>query len=107
MPDKVKIFSSIEDAEKALPDKTPRKLILNGQSFCILRINHKIFVMDDTCPHNKASLSGGKVNAFGEIICPLHEYRYELRTGRESSLRCEDLQTYSVTTGDEGIFLLI
>ena len=105
MPERFKIFSSIDAAEKVLPEGSPRKLILNGKPYCILRKGDGIFAMDDACPHNRASLSEGRINTFNEIICPLHEYRFDLCSGRESGLRCEDLQTYPVKIETEGVFM--
>ena len=107
MPAWFRIFPSKAEAESVLPPNAPQKLILNGKPLCIVRINKEIFAMDDTCPHNKASLSGGWVNTFNEIICPLHEYRYDLISGRESALRCDDLQTYRVRADDDGVFLFM
>ena len=92
-------------AEKALPEGSPRKLILNGNSYCILRKGNELFAMDDACPHNKASLSEGRLNAFNEIICPLHEYRFDLLSGCESGLRCGDLQMYPIRIEKGGIFI--
>ena len=107
MSRQIKIFSSRIEAEKALPVNKPRKLILNGKALCIVRTDSGLFVTDDICPHNKTSLSGGWINAYQQIICPLHEYRYDLHTGRESAQRCSDLQTFEVSVKEEGVFLII
>lgn len=107
MPEEIRIFSSFHEAEKALPDKKPKKLIINGRALCIVRLAGEIFVTDNICPHNKASLSGGWVNAYRELICPLHQYRYDLNTGRESASRCEDLETFKVRIDEKGVFLVL
>ncbi|MCE2733978.1 MAG: Rieske 2Fe-2S domain-containing protein, partial [Flammeovirgaceae bacterium] len=58
------------------------------------------------CTHNKASLSQGKLNAFEEIICPWHEYRFNLKTGRECAGRSADLQTWQTEKKEDGLYLL-
>ncbi len=50
-------------------------------------------------------LSKGTVNYAGEIICPLHFYRFDLKTGRECQGRTEDLATYTVKANEEGLFV--
>ena len=101
-----RIFASLDEANRVLPINHPKKLMVHGRSFCLVRTPDGIFATDNLCPHNKASLSGGSINAYNEIICPLHEYRFNLRTGRESSHRCHDLQTYEIEVGDEGVTLI-
>lgn len=103
----VKIFNSLSIAEQALPIDKPKKLQLDGYSYLIVRTRKGIFVSDNLCPHNKASLNEGIVNGYNEIICPLHEYRFDLQSGRESSQRCMDMQTFKIRVEDDGVFLLI
>ena len=38
------------------------------------------FAIDDTCPHQGASLGEGTLHE-GRIICPWHNFVFELRTG--------------------------
>jgi len=107
MPKPIKIFSSLSEANQALPINSPRKLLLNNQPFLIVRTQEGIIVTDNLCPHNKASLSDGRINDFNEIVCPLHEYRFDLHTGRESSQRCNDMQTFKILIDEGGVFLFI
>ena len=39
------------------------------------------FAIDDTCPHQGASLATGLLHE-GRVICPLHSWVFELRTGQ-------------------------
>ena len=41
----------------------------------------QFFAVGDTCTHEKASLSEGYLDQ-GEIECPLHASRFDIRTGR-------------------------
>ena len=107
MTSPIKIFSSFAQAEEALALAQPKKLVLNGRPFCIIRTNSGIYITENACPHNRASLHEGVVNAFDELICPLHEYRFDLVTGREYAQRCDDLPTYEVRVNEDGVFLII
>lgn len=39
------------------------------------------FALDDTCPHQGASLGEGLLHQ-GRVICPWHSWMFELRTGQ-------------------------
>ena len=40
----------------------------------------EFFAIDDTCPHQGASLGEGTLHE-GRVICPWHSWIFELRTG--------------------------
>ncbi len=101
----VHLFPSLENAEDSLAMDQPRRLKIDGELYCITRTNSGIFVTGNSCPHNKAPLSEGRINAYNEIICPLHEYRFDLKTGRETEQRCSDLETFPVTITESGVYL--
>mgnify|MGYP001239228017 CR=1 FL=1 len=44
-----------------------------------------IFALDNTCPHEVASLAEGWVED-GYVECPLHSSKFDLRTGEAQSL---------------------
>ena len=47
--------------------------------------DRKSFCFETQCPHRKANLSQGSIKRFQEVICHLHEYRFDLKTGRVTS----------------------
>lgn len=47
----------------------------------LIKVGERIFCIDDTCSHETASLSDGWLDGL-EIECPLHESRFDLRTGK-------------------------
>ncbi len=103
--DWVKIFSSVAEMEKALAPQQPRLLIVRGKRICLVRGDHQLLAVEDTCPHNGESLSKGVVNFLGEIVCPWHGQQFNLKTGRECAERSRDLVTYPVKEDSEGIFI--
>ena len=105
MASRIKIFSTREDANRALSLNTPRKVIVADQSICLVRTSKGIFALKDACPHQRASLSEGKVNAFDEVICPLHEYRFNFINGREANYQCDDADVCHIEVETNGIFL--
>lgn len=85
-----------------LPDSQIKKVRLGSHEIGIVRIGERIFGFNSFCPHRGASLIQGTIHT-GEIICPLHQYRFELQTGRAKSGDCPDLEIYSCQLSDAGL----
>ncbi|MBW4091501.1 MAG: non-heme iron oxygenase ferredoxin subunit [Proteobacteria bacterium] len=68
-----------------LPDRSPIALFRLGEQF---------FATDDTCTHGAASLADGFVED-GEVECPYHGGRFDIRTGAATLHPCTaPLRTY-------------
>jgi 3-phenylpropionate/trans-cinnamate dioxygenase ferredoxin subunit len=101
----VKVFSTETEARlRIIPDK-PQLLILNGKRICLVLHDDKFAAVQDSCSHNGESLSKGKVNFLGEIICPWHGYRFELSSGRPCDSSNPDLKTFPVKMDATGFFI--
>ena len=103
----IRVFASMEEASKRLTTNRPQLLIVDGIRICLVMRDGELMAVQDRCTHNGESLSKGTVNYLGEIVCPWHGYRFELRTGRESAERSHDLVTYPISTNEEGVFINI
>ena len=51
-----------------------------GQRIAIFNLGGKYWAIEDACPHRGGPLSEGML-AEGEVICPWHGSRFNLRTG--------------------------
>lgn len=100
----IKIFPSVEEARQRVGPGKTQLLIVNGQRLCLARYEDRFFVVSNRCPHNGASLSDGTINYLGEVVCPLHGYRFNLRTGFCAG-GADDVETYPVRADDEGLFI--
>jgi len=66
----------------------------------------EIFCIDDTCSHQEASLADGWVED-GCVECPLHESRFDLRTGNPDVAPARQaITTYPVEVIDGVVYLL-
>jgi nitrite reductase/ring-hydroxylating ferredoxin subunit len=105
--DWIKIFSSVDEMKKALTLQQPRLLVVRGKRVCLVRRDHELLAVEDSCPHNGESLSKGTVNYIGEVVCPWHGQRFSLKTGRECAERSRDLVTYPVKENIDGVFIAL
>lgn len=101
----VKIFSSREEARKRVFPGTTQLLIVHGKRICLALLDQQFYAVEDRCSHQGESLSKGKINYLGEVICPWHGYRFNLKTGRESDERSKDIGCYPIREDGQGIFI--
>src|SRR5258706_7763407 len=57
----------------------------DGKKICIARYNDNIFAFAYKCPHAGVMLSDGFIDALGNVVCPVHRYKYSLQNGRNIS----------------------
>jgi len=103
----IKIFENTQVANTALIESQPRLLIVQGKRICLVKLNGKLQAVQNNCTHSGGSLSQGTINFLGEIVCPVHQYQFNLKTGRENGQRSNDLECFPIKENEEGIFILI
>jgi nitrite reductase/ring-hydroxylating ferredoxin subunit len=100
----IKILGSKAEAlERVLPN-VPQLVIIDSLRICVVRLGDDFFAVGDKCSHNGESLSKGKVNFIGEVICPWHGYRFNLKTGKCAE-SYPDIPTYPLRVSEEGFFI--
>ena len=80
----------------ALGDGEVIGVIVAGREIALYELDGKIPATDDICTHAYAKLSDGWMER-GEIECPLHAGRFDIKTGKATAPPCvDDLKTYPV-----------
>ncbi|MDG2237338.1 MAG: non-heme iron oxygenase ferredoxin subunit [Arenicellales bacterium] len=76
-----------------------------GRTFCIYHTPDGFFATDGYCTHEEEHLEDGIV--IGNVIeCPLHQGRFDVRTGKAlSAPACIDLKTFPVTVSGNEIYI--
>ena len=100
-----KIFDSESAAKQHMAQKPLQLVILNGERVCLAFTQHRFYAVQDKCTHNGDSLSKGHLNHLGEVICPWHNYCFNLQTGNEAQERSKELKTYPVKSDDTGFYI--
>ena len=59
-----------------------------------------VFATQSECPHRQGPLADGLLGG-GTLVCPLHEWRFDLASGKSLNGTC-DLQVFPVTRGEDG-----
>ena len=76
-----------------------------SREVCITRFNGEFHGCASKCPHAGGRMSDGWVDALGNIVCPLHRYKFKLTNGFNSSGEGYFLRTFPVKETDDGLFV--
>ena len=80
---------------------------VQGKSLALfLHGDGRIFAIDAVCPHAAGPLEEGKMDNC-EVICPLHDYRFDLATGRCSTDPEFTVKTYPVVVEENQVWVEI
>ncbi|RZK41686.1 MAG: Rieske (2Fe-2S) protein [Pedobacter sp.] len=80
------------------------QISLNGKKLCFIREKNKFHVVQNNCPHAGGILSGGWCKE-GEVICPVHRWGYNLKTGRGAEGQGDYITVYPVEERADGIYV--
>ncbi|UJP65696.1 Rieske (2Fe-2S) protein [Mongoliitalea daihaiensis] len=91
------------EVQSFLPNLRIQKIKVGQYQLGIVRIEEQIFAFEIQCPHRKADLTQGRITQYEEVVCPLHEYRFDLQTGQVKAGTCPDLKVYACRLLDSGL----
>ena len=90
-----------------VPEIMPRQVTLGGKALLVCRTEPgRCRAVAELCPHKALSMAFGIVHD-GAIICPHHQYRFDLKTGRSSMRRCAPLELYDTEVLDGKVFIKV
>ena len=98
-----KIAGDIHDIEVA--ENGLATIAVNGKNICIAARQNKLLACAAKCPHAGAPLAEGHIDQAGNIVCPLHGYKFSLENGRNISGEGYFLVTYPVQYREDGIYI--
>lgn len=76
----------------------------DGKTISLGRHNGEIFAFAYKCPHASGILANGNIDALGNVVCPLHRYKFNITNGRNTSGEGYYLKTYPVEVREDGVF---
>jgi len=73
---------------------------VGGESLVIFNLAGKLFAIGDVCSHDNGPVGDGEIEE-NEIICPRHGARFDIRSGKVTSLPAiKDIPAYPVRVVD-------
>jgi nitrite reductase/ring-hydroxylating ferredoxin subunit len=81
------------------------EIVVKGKTICVAIKGNEVFACTHKCPHAGGHIADGFIDALGNIVCPLHRYKFSLETGRNVSGEGYYLKTFPVEKRDDGIYI--
>lgn len=78
---------------------------VEGRKICIAKFEKKVFAFAHTCPHAGGFLSEGEIDMSGNLICPLHQYKFDMKNGRNISGEGYYLKHWPMEFRADGIYI--
>jgi nitrite reductase/ring-hydroxylating ferredoxin subunit len=78
---------------------------INNKKICIGKYNNQLYAFDYKCPHANGIMAHGYISAKGEVVCPLHHYKFSIETGKNTTGQGYSMKTYPIEIKDEGVFV--
>jgi nitrite reductase/ring-hydroxylating ferredoxin subunit len=76
-----------------------------GKKITLARKNEAACAFAYKCPHAGGIMANGYLDAMGNVVCPLHRYRFNMLNGRNTSGEGYYLQTFAVRIVDRAIYV--
>lgn len=96
----VKVLSKQEEQT----DDFVKMVMANGKKICLIKTEGNFYAIQNTCPHAGGILSGGWCKE-GHIVCPIHRYEYDLKTGRGAEGQGDYVNVYPTEWRSDGLYV--
>ncbi|HSU27661.1 MAG TPA: Rieske 2Fe-2S domain-containing protein [Chitinophagaceae bacterium] len=78
---------------------------LDNKQICLAKHKDSYFAFAYKCPHAGGILADGHIDAIGNVVCPVHRYKYSIANGRNTSGEGYYMKTYPVEIREEGVYV--
>ncbi len=78
---------------------------INGKKICIAKGKDGWYGFADTCPHAGAPMIDGYITGGCQVVCQVHQLKFNLKNGRDVNGEGYTLKTYPVEARPDGIFV--
>ena len=88
-----------------IPQDNVVSVVIDGRTFAVFGVEGEAFATDAKCTHGDAQLCDGVLIGH-EIECPLHQGRFDVRSGEATfGPACESVKTYGTKVKDGVLWL--
>ncbi len=100
-------WHKIADRENELIFKANNLLEVQvaGKNICISKSSKGLHACAAKCPHAGGTIADGFLDASGNIVCPVHRYKFDIITGRNISGEGYFLKKFPIQINEEGVFI--
>jgi nitrite reductase (NADH) small subunit len=88
-----------------IPRASGKKIKINGKYIALFKYGNKIYAIRNSCPHQGADLAEGHISD-SKVVCPLHRWSFDLKTGAFSGNENIRVPTYEVKVEKDEVYIL-
>ncbi len=81
------------------------EVMADDKRICIGRYKEELFAFAAKCPHASGAFVDGFIDALGNVVCPLHRYKFCMKNGRNVSGEGYYLKQWPVEVREDGVFV--
>jgi nitrite reductase/ring-hydroxylating ferredoxin subunit len=87
-----------------VPNFGKKVVTVNGQELILVNFKGAVFACENECPHQGSPMASGIVKD-GNLSCPRHGYRFELKSGKCLDNPAFTLKVFPAKVEGEDIFV--
>lgn len=99
----IKIAESVE--ELRFNENGMTEVDTEERKICIGKFKDELFAFNYKCPHASAHFAEGYIDAVGNVVCPLHRYKFCMRNGRNVTGEGYFLKHWPVEVRQDGVYV--
>jgi len=99
----IKIADAVEELN--FNNNNMTEMEADGKHICIARHNDGLFAFAYKCPHAGGYFTDGYIDAVGNVVCPVHRYKFCMKNGRNVSGEGYYLKHWPVEVRENGVFV--
>ena len=81
------------------------ELIAGERTICIAKFQSQLFAFANKCPHASGLFVNGYIDAVGNVVCPIHRYKFSMRNGRNITGEGYFLKHWPVAVKEDGVYV--
>ncbi|MBI2040767.1 MAG: Rieske (2Fe-2S) protein [DPANN group archaeon] len=83
-----------------------RKIVeVSGREIVLFNLGNKYYAIENICPHQAGPVGEGEISEGDVVACPLHEWRFNIKTGQSPDFSGIAVKTFPVRVENGNVIL--
>ena len=78
---------------------------VKNKTICIGRHKKNLYAFAYKCPHASGIMADGYIDSLGNVVCPVHRYKFNLQNGRNTSGEGYYMAHWPVEKREDGVYI--
>jgi nitrite reductase/ring-hydroxylating ferredoxin subunit len=80
---------------------------VQGKKICIGKFQGQVFAFAYHCPHAGGFLLSAEIDQSGNLVCPMHQYKFDMKNGRNVTGEGYHLRHWPLEIRADGIYIKV